>query len=89
MAKEVKKSKKEIEKLDLCNLIDFLVDELTIQKVSRDKVSDKLKEKKAEYEVNTTLVRKVAMIIVNSSLEKENDNNSIVNDLLSVYLGSR
>lgn len=87
MPKVKKKIKKNIEDLDLRNLIDFVVDELTIQKTSRDKVSDRLKEIKSEYEINPTLVRKVATIIVNSSLEKENDNNSIMNDILSIYIG--
>lgn len=59
----------------LREVVDKVVDALTLQGASKDNVNELLKEFKSEYGVKATLIRKVAQIVYKrNKQEVEQDN---------------
>ena len=81
--KETKKKVfKQVTSEALKNIVEKIVDQLTIQASSRDVVTEALKEFKTEYGIKSTIIKKVATVVFKRNKEEVEQENDELMELL-------
>ena len=85
MSQSEDKVYKTLDKTDVNEKINKIVDELVIQEASREMVNEVVKNLKEEYGVSPSVVRSTASIIHKHNKEEIEEKNEQVEDLLALW----